>query len=182
MKNQWMAFNIYLLAALLVGGCKTAEEKKEAAQIKRQKKELSAIRFHLEAFGDTSGRAEPIDILRAAPVTVNVTKSSFLDERDVLKATVLDDSTGGFVMQIQFDDHGTLVLDTVTSSNRGRRIAIMAEFTEPRWLAAPVIVKRITTGTLVFTPDATREEAGRIARGLNNTSAKLRKKGILSGP
>ena len=45
--------------------------------------------------------------------------------------------------------------------------------TEARWLAAPRISQRIKDGVLVFTPDATREEAERIVRGLNNVAIKL---------
>ena len=180
MKIRSLAFNIYLLAALFLLGCKTPEERKEAAESKRQKKELSTIRLHLEARGDTTGRAEMVPILRGAPIMVSVAKDSFLDERDVLKAT-LADSPDGFVIQLQFDDHGTFVLDTVTASSKGKRIAIVSEFNERRWLAAPVILKRVTDGVWTFTPDATREESLRIIRGLNNVSAKLRKKGILSG-
>jgi hypothetical protein len=41
-----------------------------------------------------------------------------------------------------------------------------------RWLAAPVISHRIGDGVLVFTPDATREEAEEIALGLNNVAKK----------
>ncbi len=180
MKIRSLAFNTYLLAAALLLGCKTPQEKKSLAESKRQKKELSTIRFHLEAEGDATGRAEPVPILRAAPILVNVIKDSFLDERDVLKATLVD-TVGGFVIQIQLDDHGRFVLDTVTTSNKGKRLAIMTEATDRRWLAAPVMTRRITDGVITFTPDATREEALRIIRGLNNTSLKIRKKGIISG-
>lgn len=178
MKIRLLSFNTYLMAALLLLGCKTPQEKRDSTESKRQKKEMSTIRFHLEAEGDTTGRASPVPILRAAPVLVNVIKDSFLDERDVLKATVID-TVGGFVIQIQFDDHGRFVLDTATSSNKGKRLAIMTESTDRRWLAAPVISRRITDGIFTFTPDATREEATRIVRGLNNVSAKIRKKGII---
>ncbi|MEO6035511.1 MAG: hypothetical protein ABIQ35_09670 [Verrucomicrobiota bacterium] len=180
MKIRLLAFNTYLLAAALLLGCKTPQEKREAAESKKQKKELSTIRFHLEAEGDSSGRAEPVPILRAAPVLVNVIKDSFLDERDVLKATLVD-ADGGFSIRVQLDDHGGFVLDTVTTSNKGKRLAIMTEATDRRWLAAPVITRRITDGVITFTPDATREESLRIVRGLNNTSLKIRKKGIISG-
>ena len=179
MKIRLRAFNIYLLAAALLLGCKTPQEKKEAAEAKRQKKELSTIRFHLEAENDTTGRAAPVPILRAAPILVNVIKDSFLDERDVIRASIID-TVGGFVIVIQFDDHGRFVLDTVTSAHKGTRIAIMTEAADRRWLAAPVITRRISDGSISFTPDATREESLRIVRGLNNASAKLRKKGLLS--
>ncbi len=178
MKIRLVTFNTYLLAALLFAGCQSAQEKREAAESRKQKKELTTIRFHLEAAGDTTGRAEPVPIFRAAPVLVNVIKDSFLDERDVIKAMLVD-NVGGFSIQIQFDDHGTFVLDTVSASNKGKRFAIMTEATDRRWLAAPIILRRISDGVFTFTPDATREEAIRIVRGLNNTSDKLRKKNLL---
>ena len=56
-------------------------------------------------------------------------------------------------------------------------IAIFSQFGEEmkdyRWLAAPVINRRISDGVLVFTPDATREEAEEIALGLNNVAKKV---------
>ena len=58
-----------------------------------------------------------------------------------------------------------------------RRLAIAAQFGEKevqmRWLAAPVIRKRVTDGILAFTPDASREETELIVRGLNNVAVKL---------
>ena len=72
---------------------------------------------------------------------------------------------------------GTVLLEECTAANRGRRIAIFSQFGEKikdyRWLAAPVITRRISDGVLVFTPDATREEAEEIALGLNNVSKKV---------
>jgi hypothetical protein len=67
-------------------------------------------------------------------------------------------------------------LDTVTTANKSKRIAILAIFPEKRWIAAPLINQRNASGVLTFTPDATREEAERIVRGLNNVAAQLRKK------
>jgi hypothetical protein len=174
MKIRSVAFNTYLLAGVLLLGCKSPQAKMDSSESRKQKKELSTLRLHLEAFNDSSGRTQPVPILRAAPVMVNVLKSSFLDERDVLRAT-LKDSTGGFVIQIQFNDHGILVLDGVSASNKGKRVAIMSSFGIDRWLAAPVFSRRITDGALTFTPDATREEAQRIVRGLNNAVAQIKK-------
>ncbi len=37
----------------------------------------------------------------------------------------------------------------------------------------PRINRRISNGELVFTPDATREEAERIVKGVNNVSKKI---------
>jgi hypothetical protein len=44
-----------------------------------------------------------------------------------------------------------------------------------RWIAAPLLSGRISTGLFAFTPDTTREEADRIARGLNNVAEQVRK-------
>ncbi|MEP6663653.1 MAG: hypothetical protein ABJC04_08305 [Verrucomicrobiota bacterium] len=147
--------------------------------VHQQKKELTAIRFHLEAPYDPTTRADRVTVLRASPIELNVIKDSFLDERDVSSATLVD-YLGGFVIQIQFDAHGTFVLDSVTSSSKGKRIVIKTEADDQRWIAAPMISHRIGDGTLIFTPDATRLEAERIVRGLNNTSAKLHKKPLLA--
>jgi len=178
MKSRFAAFNTYLLAAILLCSCKSSEERKEAANARKEKKEVSTVRFHLEARGDTTERSETVPILRASPIPVKIVKESFLDERDVLKASIID-AVGGFSIVIQFDKHGTFVLDAISTANKGKRIAIMTEAGDRRWLAAPVIPQRITDGVLTFTPDATREEAIRIVRGLNNLSAKIRKKRLI---
>ena len=80
-------------------------------------------------------------------------------------------------MRVQFDRHGTLVLDSVTASNRGRRIGIftqygIAKLEHSRWLAAPY-GSPITDGMLLFTPAATREESEEIVAGLNNVAKKI---------
>jgi len=94
-----------------------------------------------------------------------------------VQQAVLVDWQGTFDIQVKFDWHGTLVLDNVTTSNPGRRIAVFSQFgKEGRWLAAPRPERRISDGTLTFTPDATREEAERIVRGINNLAAKIKKK------
>jgi hypothetical protein len=179
MKIRWSTFNIYLLGAIFLVGCKSPQEKIDAADSRRQKKEVSTIRFHIEASDETPGRTSPVPVLRAAPVMVNVYKEPFLSEHDVLGA-VIADYMGGFVIQIQFDPHGTFVLDSVSTSSKGKRVAIMSDFGEKRWLAAPLLTRRIADGVITFTPDATREEAERIVRGLNNAATKLKKQHIFA--
>ncbi len=46
---------------------------------------------------------------------------------------------------------------------------------DSRWLAAPVISRRISNGVLVFTADCERDEADQLVLGLNNGAAKIRK-------
>jgi len=42
-----------------------------------------------------------------------------------------------------------------------------------RWLAAPLINRRMADGMITFTPDASREETEKFVEGLNNSAKKL---------
>jgi len=79
-------------------------------------------------------------------------------------------------LEIEFDHGGALLLDSVSVAQRGKHIAIFSDFDQSRWLAAPILDHRITNGILHFTPDASRAEAERIVRGLNNVAAKWQKR------
>jgi len=168
----WPArFNIYLMSLALLAiavGCQSPEKKRE--------KQLAAIRFHLEANADGLGLSEAVPIDRASPVLVNVDRGPVLRESEVANAKVIEDSLGGFHLQIHFDRRGTWLLEQYTATNIRKRLAIYAEFgeklAEHRWVAAPMITRRISDGIITFTPDATREEAEQIARGLNNVAIK----------
>jgi preprotein translocase subunit SecD len=114
-------------------------------------------------------------VSRAQPEPVNVEKSPFLTEVDIAEVKVVE-AVGGFALQVRFDQHGAWLLEQYSGGNPGRRFAIFSMFGEKpvqsRWIAAPVIPRRIADGTLVFTPDASREEAEQIAAGLNHLAHK----------
>jgi hypothetical protein len=172
MKTRWNCFKLYLLvllAAAAVCGCQTSEASKA-------KKLLSTMRLHLETGRNGPKPNEAVPVYRAQVIMVNVEKTPFLSEEQVADAKVIDE-VGGYVLRVQFDPHGTVLLEQATTGNRGLKIAIFSQFGEKmmdyRWLAAPVITHRITDGVLVFTPDATREETEEIAAGLNNVSKKV---------
>ena len=82
---------------------------------------------------------------------------------------------GGYSISVQFDKEGTWLLEQYTTGNKGKRVAIAAEFGEMRWLGAPVMTQRIGNGLFVFAPDASREEAERIVGGLNNLAKRVQK-------
>jgi preprotein translocase subunit SecD len=177
---RWFNLNFVLLLPLLAltfAGCETTDPNNSAASggKKKKDKEATIIRFHLETNRDGTGKNGPVPIYREQPIMVNVNHAPFLDTGDIVEAAVVD-TMGGFAISILFDRHGTWSLDAATGSNRGRRIAIYAEFGSARWLAAPVIRNRIADGVLTFTPDADREEAERIVRGLNAVAKELKKK------
>ncbi len=173
MKTWRLRFNTYLFsicACLFLVACETTKEGRQ------KNKELTVMRFHMEANPDGSERTQTVPVYRQSPVMVHVNKSAFLDEGSVARAALVDGPGGGFVISVQFNQHGTLLLDNITTTFRGQRTVILALFPETRWLGAPQITKRLTDGIYTFTPDCTREEAERIVRGLNNMAKKLKNK------
>jgi preprotein translocase subunit SecD len=166
-------FNIYLmmaLAALLAWGCQSPETKK--------KKELATLRLYIETNPHGLGHSQVIQILRQAPFDVTVEQNPFLTEGNVAEAKVIN-AMGGYAISVQFNTEGKMLLEQYTSANQGRKIAVFSQWgkdmAEHRWLGAPVVYKRNSNGLLVFTPDASREEADEIMLGLNNVSKKMRK-------
>jgi preprotein translocase subunit SecD len=175
MKMRRMAFKSCLGAGLtlaLLCGCQSSPGKPKGL--------VATLRLHLEMNADRSDRSTPVPIHRANPFLVNVEKAPFLDERSVTNAAVVE-AMGGFAIQVQFDTTGARLLEQYSTANRGRRCAIFTQFgdknPQPRWLAAPLLSRTITDGVLVFTPDATREEAEQIVRGLLNLKKEIQKRG-----
>lgn len=162
------------VTALVLAGCMSPE--------KKQLKQETSLRIHLENPYDRSDRTQKVPVWRADPVMVNIDKRAFLTEYDVKEAKVVD-TLGGFMISLQMNQHGTYVLEQYSSTSYGKRFAIFAHFdidldkktNYMRWLAAPKISNRISDGVLAFTPDATREEAYNIVLGLNNVARKIDK-------
>ena len=166
-------FNTYLflLAVALSAGCKTSEERSHD-------KAITTFRLHLES---NQGGTDSTAVIEIAGAQLYVNNSPFLDETSVTNAAVVDTRDGGFAIRVQYDRHGTLVLDAVTTENRGRHLAIFTQFgpgklEQKRWLGAPYIGTSITGGVLIFTPNSTRPEAEQVVQGLNNVAKKLKKK------
>ena len=166
---KFARFNIYLLAAFatlaFTSGCQTTDDKKKV---------VATLELHLEANGDSSTDNANVPILRDPPVYVNVENDPFLDGNDVDKAEVVN-TPAGFAIRIKFNWRGTQILAGETTAHKGKRIGILCGFKQARWLAAPLPHKPILDGVLEFTPDATREEADLIVKGLNNVTAELKK-------
>ena len=167
MKIRFFSFNIYLLlmAILFSSGCSSPESKR--------KREMSTLRMHLEANDDGTGRIGPVAVT-SQKYMVNIDKEWFIDEGDIAEALVVD-GVGGFAIQLNLNAHGGLMLDMMTSSNKGKRIVIMTQSPKTKWLASPLIQKRLSSGIFVFTPDCSREEADRIVNGLNNVAKKIKR-------
>jgi hypothetical protein len=175
MMIRWSRFNIYLVSALALGfvcGCHT--------EARKRNKVVSTFRVYLEAHPGVTNNTQKVSVFRDHPIQLTLEQNPVLTEAFV-KETKIIEVVGGFALQIQLDRTGGLLLEQCTTANRGLHLAIQSQFENPseeklnstRWLAAPRIQSRIADGLLTFTPDATREEAERIALGLNNVAKKL---------
>jgi hypothetical protein len=164
-------FACVALATVLASGCQSTEH--------RHKKQISTLRVHLEVSSSETNHTQIVSIPRDQPIQFKVQNAPFLTEAEVKEAKIVS-GVGGFQVQIQFDMTGSLLLEEYSGSYRGWHFAIFSQFVNPanekqnleRWLAAPRASRRITDGLLAFTPDASREEAEQIVRGLNNLARK----------
>jgi preprotein translocase subunit SecD len=175
MKVSARRFNLYLAMAMMLAlfcGCQTHTEKKKA------KEKVAALRIHLQVNENDTTAKDTVSVLRSSPLSVTVGHDPVLTEANILKAAVMD-TPGGFSVEVKFDATGTLMLEQYSAANPGRHFVIFgqwgAKLVNGRWLAAPLITHRISSGVLAFTPDMSRTEADQLVLGLNNVSAKVHK-------
>jgi len=175
MKICWRGFNHYLVPIMVLAllcGCQTPERKRKQA--------ITSIRLHLEAHPDPTGRTEVVAVHQNPLVQMSVDKTPFLTDADLQSAKLIE-VVGGYAVKLQFDKKGTWILEEYTSGNLGSHLVIFCQFPElpeyklnhGRWLAAMKISARIGDGSLVFAPDATREETELIVLGLNHVAKEL---------
>jgi hypothetical protein len=166
---RWNINGIFcaLAIACFLGACKTTEEKKEARQ-------QTILKVYIEKLRDDKPDQADVPVYRARPMTVHIDTKEILNNMDVISASVVE-VQGGFGIRIAFDTHGKRVLENLTAMNAGKHLVVYAAWPEVRWLAAPMITRRMGNGELIFTPDATREEADQIVLGINNVARKIAK-------
>lgn len=160
---------------LLVAGCSSMH------LFHHKKEQIGILRVHLESESSAQGATKSVSVLRSEPVAVNIAIDPILTEADVVSARLLD-SPGGFAVEIKLDEMGSWRLEQFSSINPGKHLAIFAQWSEKpedgRWLAAPMIVRRMASGTLTFTPDASHEEMEKWVKGLNETAKENAAKNI----
>jgi preprotein translocase subunit SecD len=136
------------------------------------------MRFHIESRGQLPGSGRTVSVMRSRPVLVTITDEAALTEANIIGAGLLE-TPGGYAIEVKFDETGTWMLEQFTTANSGRHFVIFSQWSEKgidsRWLAAPLITRRIPNGLLSFTPDASKEEAQQIVTGLNNMAKKVAK-------
>ena len=194
MKERRSSFNLFLsLAALIlcwgVHGA-TPEEKKLEKDLEQKKKieakQMAQIRVYREVI-EFSGRASELGTLgvnkatvgRSDPVEMTVQREAVLDERDVKRATLVEQRDQSFSIAVEFVQRGSMVLHMNSVAAKGQRLVIAARWSNGtnvfnRWIAAPLMRRALDQGVIVFTPDMSREESVLFVRGLNNVAVKLK--------
>jgi preprotein translocase subunit SecD len=185
-------FNVLLVAGWMVGFARpsfaaetptqpTSEapsepEPKTSKKSKKEKPKLNkSLRVYVETKHDIEERSLPAVVGRSSPMKFMVEKLPILNEVHVESAALLD-QPGSFQVQVKFNSLGARILESYTAAAAGRHLLIMTEINkEGRWIAAPLIRRRLGNGILVFTPDASREDMDLLVRGLNQMVEKNRK-------
>lgn len=161
MKNE-VAVTLLLAASLFSNACNT---------IPGQPKSTASIAIYIEGSAVEAGRVIPIEIFRAAPRMLHIYRYPSIGMDSFETLTLRETIDGGHVLHVTLNRTGTIFLENLTISNRGKRLVVGASFGEKnpqvRWLTALLISETILNGNLVFTPDASLEECKQIVDGVN---------------
>jgi hypothetical protein len=129
MKSCFHKFNIYLaLASLLwAAGCGGYNKAKAFS-----KQEQSTMRLYLEGNrGDVAGTGTVL--VTRNRYEYNIDRAPFLKEDDLVAADMINEPgpDGGFFIELHFNEHGALMLDMLTTANKGRHIIVFCQFPHP---------------------------------------------------
>jgi hypothetical protein len=104
------------------------------------------ISFHEEAHpSDNPGVIRTVNV-PGTGLRIPINTFPALTERDLIEARYVE-SVGGPSIELQFDDHGTIVLDSVTTRGRDRYLVVCIDH---KPVMAWYITKRITNGKYVL--------------------------------
>ena len=104
-----------------------AEEAKRKAEEKKHRKEASTIRFHVETSSLGGERSQEVSVLRSQPIKLWVERDPFINEGNVVHASV-EEQNEAFSISIKLDRRGIWMLENITASNAGKRLAIRSRF------------------------------------------------------
>jgi len=128
MKSYVCRFNIYLLAPILlvaVAGCSTSKSR-------FSKEEQSTVRLYLEGSRTDVASTGTVLVGRERYPMI-IERDPFLKEDDLRKVIMINDPgpNGGCSIELIFNEHGTLLLDMLTTANKGRHIVVFSQFPHP---------------------------------------------------
>lgn len=143
---------LLIVALLPVVGCQSKPPKNAAT-----------LSMHLPAGRGLPESRRTTVALMSPAISLDVNRIPVLREAD-LDTVELKGEGDNFLMRLVFGIHGTIELDRVSNNNRGELIVI---FINNIPVAAPQLKHRIVDGVFEFTPNLSREEAQKLADGLN---------------
>jgi hypothetical protein len=129
MERPYRSFNLYFVlcavaAAAVWTGCTSLNMSEKAAS---PDNEMATIRFYLEGQkADTFSSASVLVTSNKFRYTIE--KDPFLDEGDLTKASLINGPDGTFSIQLQFNEHGMLLLDMYTAGNKSKHIIVYSQF------------------------------------------------------
>jgi len=148
----------FALVAVCFVGCAIFPKASEEANLRIYEESSSSL------------PAETFQTVEIPHTNVKLTISPFptLTERDVQSAELYD-TTGGKAIFLRFDPHGTIVLDEMTTRDRGQYLVI---FLNNRPIGSWFVDQRILNGQFLVEGDFTDEEAKKAVEALNKLSEK----------
>lgn len=129
------------------------------------------LRFHEEAFGNEMPETRLRSVTVEHPYKkINIDPYPTLAERDIVKAE-LQPTSGGDVILVKFDAHGSSMLMEMTTRLRGHYYVVIVN---DRPIAAVLCDKIITEGQIQVVGDISDEEAKGVVESLNKLSGRNR--------
>jgi hypothetical protein len=137
MKSYVSRFNIYLLIPILliVTGCSTSKSR-------FAKEEQSTMRLYLEADPADSTTTGTV-LVGSERIPMTIEREPFLKEDDLVKVVMVNDpgADGGSSIELIYNEHGALMLDMLTTANKGKHIVVFSQF-PPAGYKSPKPVKK----------------------------------------
>lgn len=171
-KITFLGHGLILLCLIMLSGCSSTAKKPYEKRSRNPEKQMGIMRIYLETHEDGI-RTQEVQVLRSSPFDVTVDRAPILSEAQMTQVRVVNNEFG-FHIEVDFDKRGTWLLESYSATNVGRKFVVMTEFPEQIWMAAPIVRTRIGNGTFSFTPDATVDEANRMAMAVNNSIRKIK--------
>ena len=150
-------YKTLLVCCLLASGCSMFGEK-----------EQTTLRFYEQVSSSLPNKLYREVAVPKTGLTVQVDRFPVLTERDVASAEIYQ-TAGGPSILLRLEIHGNIMLDEVTTRNRGRYLVV---FLDGCPVAAWFIEKRLNTGSFILEGDFTGEEAKKAVESLNRQSKK----------
>lgn len=150
------------LATTCFVGCAGSSQKKTEEEV--------SLAIHEES--NSSLPAETIRTVEIPHTNVKLTVSFFptLTERDVQSAELYN-TAGGKAIFLRFDPHGTILLEEMTTRDRGQYLVIVLN---RRPIGSWLVDQRITNGQFLVEGDFTDEEAKKAVEEINKLGEKDR--------